>query len=208
MTVTREDLIACLYVKGFGKAEALAEALGAPAEAVEAAVAELVAHGEAEQFRVGARLSASGKAAAEHVLARERAGIDHRRLEEEYERFTPLNADFKALATDWQMRSIEGKLTRNDHKDEAYDAAVLGRLPDLHARTVALIDDIAAHASRIGGYRRRLSDALAKLEAGDHRYLTAPDRDSYHTVWFELHQHLINLLGLTRQQEAAAGRAV
>jgi hypothetical protein len=208
MTVTREDLIACLYVKGFGKTEALVEALGAPAEAVEAALAELVAHGEAEQFRVGARLSATGKAAAEQGLARERTGIDHRRLEEEYERFTPLNADFKALATDWQMRSIEGKLTRNDHNDEAYDTAVLGRLPDLHARTVALIDDIAAHASRIGGYRRRLSDALAKLEAGDHRYLTAPDRDSYHTVWFELHQHLINLLGRTRQQEAAAGRAV
>jgi hypothetical protein len=208
MNVTREDLIACLYVKGFGKAEALAEALGAPAEAVEAALAELVARGEAEQFRVGARLSASGKAAAEHELARERAGTDHPLLEQEYERFAPLNADFKTLATDWQMRSIEGKLTRNDHNDEAYDAAVLGRLPDLHARTVALIDDIAAHASRIGGYRRRLSDALAKLEAGDHRYLTAPDRDSYHTVWFELHQHLINLLGLTRQQEAAAGRAL
>jgi hypothetical protein len=81
-------------------------------------------------------------------------------------------------------------------------------VPELHARTVALIADIAAHAPRIGDYRRRLSNALAKLEAGDHRYLTAPDRDSYHTVWFELHQHLINLLGLTRQQEAAAGRAL
>jgi pyruvate,orthophosphate dikinase len=208
MNATREDLIACLYVKGFGKAEALAEALGAPVEAVEAALAEVVARGEADQFRVGARLSASGKAAAEDELARERAGTDRPRLEQEYERFTPLNAEFKTLATNWQMRSIEGKLTRNDHKDEAYDAAVLGRLPDLHARTVALINDIAAHASRIGGYRRRLSEALAKLEAGDHRYLTAPDRDSYHTVWFELHQHLINLLGLTRQQEAAAGRAV
>ena len=67
MTVTREDLIACLYVKGFGKTEALAEALGASADAVEAAVANLVARGEAEQFRVGARLSPSGKAAAEHL---------------------------------------------------------------------------------------------------------------------------------------------
>jgi pyruvate, orthophosphate dikinase len=208
MNVTREDLIACLYVKGFGKTEALAEALGAPAAAVEAALAELVARGEAEQFRVGARLSASGKTAAEQGLAQERVAAEHRRLEEEYERFTPLNADFKLLATDWQMRLVNGKLTRNDHKDEAYDAAVLGRLPELHARTVALIDDMAAHAPRIGGYRRRLSNALAKLEAGDHRYLTAPDRDSYHTVWFELHQHLINLLGLTRQQEAAAGRAL
>jgi pyruvate,orthophosphate dikinase len=208
MNVTREDLIACLHVKGFGKTEALAEALSAPAEAVEAAVAELLARGEAEQFRVGARLSASGKAAAEQGLAQERAAADHRRLEEEYERFTPLNANFKTLATDWQMRLVDGKLTRNDHTDEAYDAAVLGRLPELHAGTVTLIADIAAHAPRIGGYRRRLSNALAKLEAGDHRYLTAPDRDSYHTVWFELHQHLINLLGLTRQQEAAAGRAL
>jgi hypothetical protein len=51
-------------------------------------------------------------------------------------------------------------------------------------------------------YRRRLSNALAKLEAGDYRYLTVPDRDSYHTVWFELHQHLIKLLGL-RAFEAA-----
>jgi len=157
---------------------------------------------------VGARLSATGKAAAEHGLAQERAATDHQRLEEEYERFAPLNTDFKTLVTDWQMRSIDGKLTRNDHTDKAYDAAVLGRLPDLHARTIALIDDIAAHASRIGGYRRRISDALAKLEAGDHRYLTAPDRDSYHTPWFEFHQDLINLLGLTRQQEAAAGRAL
>jgi pyruvate,orthophosphate dikinase len=208
MNATREDLIACLHVKGFGKTEALAEALGAPAEAVKAALAELVARGEAEQFRVGARLSASGKAAAEQGLAQERAAADHRRLEEEYERFTPLNADFKTLATDWQMRLVDGKLTRNDHKDDAYDAAVLGRLPALHARAVALIDDIAAHAPRISGYGRRLSDALARLEAGDHRYLTAPDRDSYHTVWFELHQRLINLLGLTRQREAAAGRAL
>jgi hypothetical protein len=208
MNATREDLIACLHVKGFGKTEALVEALGAPAEAVDAALAELVARGEAEQFRVGVRLSASGKAAAEQGLTQERAAANHRRLEEEYERFTPLNADFKTLATDWQMRLVDGKLTRNDHKDEAYDVAVLGRLPELHARTVVLIDDIAAHAPRIGGYRRRLSNALARLEAGDHRYLTAPDRDSYHTVWFELHQHLINLLGLTRQQEAAAGRAL
>jgi predicted ArsR family transcriptional regulator len=56
MNAAREDLIACLHVKGFGKTEALAEALGAPAEAVSAALAELVARGEAEQFRVGAAL--------------------------------------------------------------------------------------------------------------------------------------------------------
>jgi pyruvate, orthophosphate dikinase len=203
-----DDLIACLFVKGFGKTDALAEALGTPAEAIEAILADLVAKGQAEQLRVGARLSAAGKVAAQEVLASERAGLDHPRLERDYERFTPLNADFKALVTDWQMRPINGKPTRNDHSDAAYDAAVLARLPPLHAAASALVDDIAGYAPRIGAFGRRLSSALAKIENGDHRYITAPDRDSYHTIWFELHQHLINLLGVTRQQEAAAGRAL
>jgi pyruvate, orthophosphate dikinase len=202
-----ETLMGCLYIKGFGKTEALSEALGEPAEAVDAVLAELVASGNAEQTRVGARLSAQGKVLAQEKLAAERASVDHVRLEEEYERFTKLNADFKALVTDWQMREVDGKRTLNDHKDEAYDTAVLSRLAVVHALTAALIEDIFAHAPRVGAYQRRLASALGKIEAKDYRYVTAPDRDSYHTVWFELHQHLINLLGTTRAQEAAAGRA-
>ena len=114
MNATREDLIACLYVKGFGKTEALAEALAAPAEAVEVALAELVARGDAEQFRVGARLSASGKAAAEHGLAQERASTDHRRLEQEYERFTPLNAERSTALKE----SGEGHITEKQDPQE------------------------------------------------------------------------------------------
>ena len=34
-----------------------------------------------------------------------------------------------------------------------------------------------------------------------------PLRDSYHTVWFELHEELIRLSGRNRASEAAAGRA-
>jgi pyruvate,orthophosphate dikinase len=203
-----ETLVACLYIKGFGKTEALSEALGEPAEAVEAILTELFASGNAEQTRVGARLSAQGRVLAQEKLAAERASVDHHRLEEEYERFTKLNADFKELVTDWQMREVDGKRTRNDHKDEVYDTGVLSRLAALHVLAVTLIEDISAHAPRIGGYKRRLTSALVKIEAEDPRYVTAPDRDSYHTVWFELHQHLINLLGTTREQEAAAGRAL
>ena len=71
-----------------------------------------------------------------------------------------------------------------------------------------VIDEIAAFAPRFASYKRRLANALAKTHAGDHRYLAAPDRDSYHTVWFELHQDLIGLLGTTREKEATAGRAL
>ena len=205
---TEEMLISLLRVKGFGKTEVLAEALDLPAEAIEVGLAELVGKGLAEPTRVGARLTANGRALALEASERERGGLDPRRAEAEYEKFTPLNAAFKALVTDWQMRALDGKTTRNDHKDEAYDAAVLARLPPIDAATALVIGEIAAFAPRFAAYKRRLANALAKTHAGDPCYLTAPDRDSYHTVWFELHQDLIGLIGTTREKEAAAGRAL
>ena len=111
-----ETLIACLYIKGFGKTEALSEALGEPAEAVDAVLAELVASGNAEQTRVGARLSAQGKVLAQAKLTAERASVDHVRLEEEYERFTRLNTDFKALLTADQKTKYHGTGRKNNKK--------------------------------------------------------------------------------------------
>jgi hypothetical protein len=31
--------------------------------------------------------------------------------------------------------------------------------------------------------------------------------DSYHSIWFELHEELIRLAGRTREDESSAGRA-
>jgi pyruvate,orthophosphate dikinase len=42
---------------------------------------------------------------------------------------------------------------------------------------------------------------------GSHEYIASPRIDSYHTVWFELHEDLILLAGRTREEETAAGRA-
>ena len=39
------------------------------------------------------------------------------------------------------------------------------------------------------------------------RYVASPRVDSYHSVWFELHEDLILLAGRTRADEVAAGRA-
>ena len=38
-------------------------------------------------------------------------------------------------------------------------------------------------------------------------FIASPRIDSYHNVWFELHEDLILLAGRTREEEAAAGRA-
>jgi pyruvate,orthophosphate dikinase len=60
---------------------------------------------------------------------------------------------------------------------------------------------------RLGRYLERLSHALALAQGGDHRFVASPRVDSYHGVWFELHEELILLAGRTRSEEAEAGRA-
>jgi pyruvate,orthophosphate dikinase len=56
-------------------------------------------------------------------------------------------------------------------------------------------------------YRQRLLRAAERVADGDTNYLASPRIDSFHNVWFELHEDLIRLAGRTREDEAAAGRA-
>ena len=55
--------------------------------------------------------------------------------------------------------------------------------------------------------QRHAADTLANVQAGQPGYISSPLLDSYHTIWFELHEELITAAGRTRAQEAAAGRA-
>ena len=59
----------------------------------------------------------------------------------------------------------------------------------------------------LGRYDARLERALVAVEGGDDRYLAHPTVDSYHGVWFELHDELIALAGSDRSAEIEAGRA-
>jgi pyruvate,orthophosphate dikinase len=202
-----EQLLMCLRIKGFGKAEAIGEAMGTSAEEVQGLLADLVARQLAEETRVGYRLSPSGRTEADKAFGLERAGLDQGIFAQRYEEFSPINDAFKQLVTRWQMRAVGDRQVRNDHADAAYDKSVLEGFDPIHRDISDLIGTIATSASRIGGYKQRLDLALGKIRSGDVSYIAAPDRDSYHTVWFELHQDLIGLAGTTRQKEAAAGRA-
>jgi pyruvate,orthophosphate dikinase len=53
----------------------------------------------------------------------------------------------------------------------------------------------------------RLGLAVAAARGGDGRYIASPRVDSYHGIWFELHEELILLAGRSRADEVAAGRA-
>jgi len=149
------------------------------------------------------RLSQEGRARLQELLAAERQAADPRALGAAYDEFRSVNQDFKELVSDWQLR--DGR--PNTHDDTGYDAAVLQRLEVVHRRVVPIIAAVAGQLPRLSAYADRLAAAYAKVLRGETMWLTRPFIDSYHTVWFELHEELIGAVGLTREGEARAGHA-
>jgi pyruvate,orthophosphate dikinase len=105
------------------------------------------------------------------------------------------------------MRDIDGLQTLNDHADPAYDARVLANLAILNSDAGRWLSPLVASLARLGTYAARLDRAARLAADGDQRYVASPRVDSYHSVWFELHEDLILLSGRSRAGEVAAGRA-
>ncbi len=80
---------------------------------------------------------------------------------------------------------------------------MLARLDDVHQKVTPLVNAAAAELPRLGRYAAKLQTALDRVRAGETMWLSRPLIDSYHTVWFELHEELILAAGLTRDAEDA-----
>ena len=152
------------------------------------------------------RISLSGRARLETLLAEEREGVDQAAMAAAYDDFRAVNADFKSLVTDWQLKGGPGGAP-NAHDDPDYDAALLARLDEVHARVRPIIEAAAEQLPRLKAYAAKLLAALSKVKDGDTAWLTRPLVDSYHTVWFELHEELILAVGLTREEAARSDDA-
>jgi pyruvate,orthophosphate dikinase len=150
------------------------------------------------------RLTPEGRQRLTELVDAERAQVDHDALTGLYEEFDRHNTDFKQIVTDWQVKDGNP----NEHTDEAYDRSIIERLAALDADFQPLAGRIVGVAPRLRNYPQRFSTALERVRAGDTSYVARPITDSYHTVWFEFHEELIGLLGLSREEEAGAGRAV
>lgn len=149
------------------------------------------------------RLSPEGRARLNELLAAERQAADEKIIDAAYREFRQLNAAFKSLVSDWQLKDGEP----NAHDDPDYDAAVVERLAAIHQRVIPVITTAAAQIRRLSSYATKLDAAYTKVQRGETTWLTRPMMDSYHTVWFELHEELIGAAGLTREGEARAGHA-
>jgi hypothetical protein len=155
----------------------------------------------------GWALTPAGRREGERLLAAEldEAGLRNA-VHDAYERFGVLNGGLLQLCTEWQLREVGGERIVNDHSDADYDAACIERLQELHAKAEPVIADLASMFERLGPYPGRFDAALARVRQGEVDWFTAPAVDSYHTVWFELHEHLLATLGIERATERAEGR--
>lgn len=120
-------------------------------------------------------------------------------LEASYRRFLELNVRFKALCVQWQMR---GDIP-NDHRDPVYDGNRISELDQLHRAVEPWLRELARQVGRLGAYQRRLADALDQLEKGRSQMFTGVLCGSYHDVWMELHEDLIQLLAIDRTAEGS-----
>lgn len=200
-----------LRIKGVASAEVLAGAAGATEDEVVAQLAQLASSGLIE-WRDGAlpgwRLCPIGEKADDDALAEEGEAEGFRQaVAAAHRRFLELNGEVLAVCTDWQLVGARGPApVPNDHGDERYDAEVIARLGDLHRRAEDLLETLTGVASRFGHYRRRLREAVQRVQAGERDWFTRPLLDSVHQVWFELHQDLLLTLGIDRGDEETGAR--
>ncbi len=195
-----------LRLKGFAEASVIAEFVGLDEAAVTAEL-ERAAESDHTMFRDGRRtgwaLKPSGRIENERLLAEELDAVGHRDLVQQcYERFLALNGQMLAVCTRWQVKDQDAK-ELNDHTDADYDAAVLAELAGLDAGVQPICADLTSALPRFGVYGPRFDIALAKLRSGELEWFTKPIMESYHTVWFELHEDLLATLGINRADEKA-----
>jgi len=135
----------------------------------------------------------AGMKALDAWYAADRAGIDAAARDALIAAFRPLDLEIKRLATAWQ--DAEGR--------DDWDARlkVVEDLSALHDRTLAFLGANAATLKRFHEYAERLTRAHERVVDGDTDFIASVRLDSYHTVWFTMHEDLLRLLERERDPE-------
>ncbi len=164
------------------------------------ASAILVATGHATERGERLVLTPVGRVAAD---AEFRAADEERHaVTSAYEHFLPRNVELIQVCHDWQVRP--GNVA-NDHADPTYDWSVIDRLAAIDDRAGPVVRRLGKDLSAFDDYRPRLRAARQRVEDGERDWFTSPRIDSYHTVWMELHEHLLVAMGIERGSESVEG---
>ena len=191
-----------LRIKGFAKAEVVAEVADLPQSLVEQHLADLQGR-EWAMFREARQLwqlTPVGREEHKIALAED---VGHLNIADElradYQAFITINEEFKALCGDWQLR--DG--APNDHSDAAYDKGVVDRLVALDIAARPVVNKMGMVLARLAPYEARLEATCQRVVAGETNMFTGVMCGSYHDVWMELHEDLILTQGIDRSAEGS-----
>lgn len=202
---TAAAVLLVLRLKAFAPAGEVAEAVDMTVVDLEAELERLMASGWVEHregVATGWRLTAPGRRYGAELLRDELVRSGSREsVESIYREFLPLNRELLAVCTAWQTVEVDGGHVVNDHSDPVRDAEVLRRLDELQNSVTPLLARLAGASERFSGYGSRLTRAHQFVRSGRTEWIARPILDSYHSVWFELHEHLLVSLGLDRTSE-------
>lgn len=190
-----------LVIKKHATADQVATLLGVSASEAKNHLAQAEDEGRIVNIKNNYSLTPLGCIALDNDYSLHYADLrDDQAFSGAYEDFEKINIHIKTLITDWQTIEVGGSSVVNDHSDKDYDLKIIDRLGDLHEKAETILDRLSKSEARMEIYKDHLLTALEKAEDGQTAWVSDASIDSYHTVWFELHEDLLRLLGQERQE--------
>lgn len=191
-----------LTLRQLATAAQISEITGQAEDTVEPALESAVADGLVMAARGAYMITPAGRARLDEVypiaFAELRASHDVAAAMDSFE--SGVNKQVLALTTEWQTVEVDGAATPNDHSDPDYDGRVLDRLGRVLEKTRKVLGPVAAADPLVDRFADRLDAALTRAEGGETDYVSGVRVDSVHTVWFQMHEHLLRLTGRERPE--------
>ena len=190
-----------LAIKRHSPPEVVAEHVGLSLEKVCHVLEEAVATGRAVYARDAYTLTPLAKLSVEANYSKYFLALrGDQSFVQPYEQFELINKSLKQVITDWQTIDVGGNKVPNEHTDSDYDAEIIDRLGAIHEQVEPVLGRLATKISRLAIYEKKLLAALEAAEDGDIGWVSDIRRESYHTVWFDLHEDLLRIMGRIRDE--------
>lgn len=99
---------------------------------------------------------------------------------------------------DWPCKALIARMQESMRYGDGPRWHDLVELARLERAAAEILKNVSAIGRRFTGYGDRLKVARLMLERGDRRFLAGAEVDSFHNVWFELHEDFLLTLNLPR----------
>ena len=190
-----------LAIKKLATPEAIADLIGISPETIETRLANAVKSGRAIAVDGRYMLSPLAQIALEGDYSLYYADLrEDAAFLTAYDDFERINIALKALITEWQTVIVGGQPVINDHSDRDHDEKTITRLGDFHERADTILKRLTQGLPRLEYYRTGLLAALERAEDGAIEWVSDARIESYHTLWFELHEELLRIVGRQRSE--------